>query len=40
MPIHHVTKGLPHTKLTNDRLLVGRQKGLDTTDKRAKEHKN
>jgi hypothetical protein len=33
-------KGAPtHTKLKNDRLLEGRQKGLDTTDKRAKEHK-
>jgi hypothetical protein len=42
MPIHHITystKELPHTKLTNDRLLEGRQKGLDTTSKRAKEHK-
>jgi hypothetical protein len=28
-----------HTKLTNHRLLEGRQKGLDTTGKRAKEHK-
>jgi hypothetical protein len=27
------------TKLTNHRLLEGRQKGLDTTGKRAKEHK-
>jgi hypothetical protein len=35
----YVTKELPHTKLTNDRLLEGRQKGLDTTSKRAKEHK-
>jgi hypothetical protein len=35
----YATKGLPHTKLTNHRLLEGRQKGLDTTDKRAKEHK-
>jgi hypothetical protein len=35
----HATKELPHTKLTNDRLLEGRQKGLDTTDKRSKEHK-
>jgi hypothetical protein len=32
-------KGLPHTKLTNDWLLEGRQKGLDTTGKRAKKHK-
>jgi hypothetical protein len=30
------TKELAHTKLTNDRLLKGRQKGLDTTGKRAK----
>jgi hypothetical protein len=35
----YATKELPHTKLTNDRLLEGRQKGLDTTGKRAKEHK-
>jgi hypothetical protein len=28
-----------HPTLTNDRLLEGRQKGLDTTGKRAKEHK-
>jgi hypothetical protein len=28
-----------HTKLTNHRLLEGRQKGLDTIGKRAKEHK-
>jgi hypothetical protein len=33
------TKELPHTKLTNDRLLEGRQKGLDTTSKRARKHK-
>jgi hypothetical protein len=33
------TKELPHTKLRNDRLLKGRQKGLDTIGKRAKEHK-
>jgi hypothetical protein len=33
------TKELPHTKLTNDGLLEGRQKGLDTTGKRAKECK-
>jgi hypothetical protein len=32
----YATKELPHTKLTNDRLLEGRQKGLDTTGKRAK----
>jgi hypothetical protein len=30
---------LPHTKVTNDWLLKGRQNGLDTTGKRAKEHK-
>jgi hypothetical protein len=30
---------MPHTKLTKDRLLEGRRKGLDTTGKRAKEHK-
>jgi hypothetical protein len=35
----YATKVLPHTKLTNHRLLEGRQKGLDTTVKRAKEHK-
>jgi hypothetical protein len=30
-----------HTpKLTNDRLLEGRLKGLDTTGKREKKHKN
>jgi hypothetical protein len=34
----HATKELPNTKLTNHRLLEGRQKGLDTTGKRAKEH--
>jgi hypothetical protein len=33
----YATKELPHTKLTNDGLLKGRQKGLDTTEKRAKE---
>jgi hypothetical protein len=38
--IHMVQRELPHTKLTNDRLLEGRQNGLDTTGKRAKEHKN
>jgi hypothetical protein len=31
----YATKELPHTKLTNDWLLEGRQKGLDTTGKRA-----
>jgi hypothetical protein len=35
----NATKELPHTKLANHRLLEGRQKGLDTTGKRAKEHK-
>jgi hypothetical protein len=33
------TKELPHTKLTNDRLLEGRQKGLDTIGNRAKKRK-
>jgi hypothetical protein len=38
--IHHqLRKPTTHTKLTNDRLLEERQKGLDTTGKRAKEHK-
>jgi hypothetical protein len=36
----YATKELPHIKLTNDRLLEGRKKGLDTTDKRSKKHKN
>jgi hypothetical protein len=35
----YATKELPQTKLTNRRLLEGRQKGLDTTGKREKEHK-
>jgi hypothetical protein len=35
----YATKELPHTKLTNDRLLEGRQKELDATGKRAKERK-
>jgi hypothetical protein len=35
----YATKELPHTKLTSDRLHEGRQKGLDTTRKRAKERK-
>jgi hypothetical protein len=35
----HMLQKSSHTKLTNHRLLKGRQKGLDTTDKRAKEHK-
>jgi hypothetical protein len=34
-----IKKELPHTKLTNDRLLEGRQKGLDTTGKRVKKHR-
>jgi hypothetical protein len=33
------TKELPQTRLTNHLLLEGRQKGLDTTGKRAKERK-
>jgi hypothetical protein len=37
--IHMLQRELPHTKLTNHRLLERRQKGLDTTGKRAKEHK-
>jgi hypothetical protein len=36
---HQLRKPTTHTKLTKDRLLEGRRKGLDTTDKRAKEHK-
>jgi hypothetical protein len=36
---HQLRKPTTHTKLTKDRLLEGRQKGLDTTSKRAKEHK-
>jgi hypothetical protein len=36
----YATKELPHTKLTNVRLLKVRQKGLDTTGKRAKKHQN
>jgi hypothetical protein len=35
----YATKELPHTKHTNDWLLEGRQKGLVTTGKRAKERK-
>jgi hypothetical protein len=35
----HMLQRSSHTKLTNHRLLEGRQKGLDTTGKRAKEHK-
>jgi hypothetical protein len=35
----YATKELPHTKLTNNWLLEGRQKGLDTTGKRAKSTK-
>jgi hypothetical protein len=36
---HQLRKPTTHTKLTKDRLLEGRQQGLDTTGKRAKEHK-
>jgi hypothetical protein len=36
---HQLKKPTTHTKLTNDRLLEGRQKGLDITSKRAKKHK-
>jgi hypothetical protein len=32
---HQLRKPTTHTKLTNDRLLEGRLKGLDTTGKRA-----
>jgi hypothetical protein len=35
----HMLQRSSHTKLTNDRLLEGRQKELDTTDKSAKERK-
>jgi hypothetical protein len=35
----YATKELPHTKLTNNRLFKGRQKGLDATGKRARKHK-
>jgi hypothetical protein len=35
----YASKELPHTNLTNDWLLEGRQKGLDTTSKRARKHK-
>jgi hypothetical protein len=35
----HMPQRSSHTKLTNHRLLEGRQKGLDTTSKREKEHK-
>jgi hypothetical protein len=37
---HELRKPTTHTKLTNNRLLEGRQKGLDTTGKREKKHKN
>jgi hypothetical protein len=37
--IHMCYKGAPTHQLINDRLLEGRQKGLDTTDKGAKERK-
>jgi hypothetical protein len=35
----HMLQRSSHTKLTNHRLLEERQKGVDTTGKRAKEHK-
>jgi hypothetical protein len=35
----HILQRSSHKKLTNHRLLEGRQKGLDTTGKRAKKHK-
>jgi hypothetical protein len=35
----HMLQRSSHTKLTNHRLLEGRQNRLDTTGKRAKEHK-
>jgi hypothetical protein len=35
----YATNEFPQTKLTNVRLLEGRQKGLDTNNKRAKERK-
>jgi hypothetical protein len=35
----HMLQMSSHTKLTNHQLLEGRQKGLDTTGKRAKKHK-
>jgi hypothetical protein len=35
----HMLQRSSLTKLTNHRLLERRQKGLDTTGKRAKEHK-
>jgi hypothetical protein len=35
----HMLQRSSHTKLTNHRLLEGRQKGLDTTGIRAKERK-
>jgi hypothetical protein len=35
----HMIQRSSHTKLTNHRLFERRQKGLDTTGKRAKEHK-
>jgi hypothetical protein len=39
LPHTQLKKSNTHTKLTKDRLLEGRRKGLDTTGKRAKEHK-
>jgi hypothetical protein len=35
----HMLQRSSHTKLRNHRLLEGRKKWLDTTGKRAKEHK-
>jgi hypothetical protein len=35
---YQLRKPTTHTKLTNNRLLEGRKKGLDTTGKRAKKH--
>jgi hypothetical protein len=35
----HMLQRSSHTKLTIHQLLEGRQKGLDTTGKTAKEHK-
>jgi hypothetical protein len=37
---HQLRKPTTHMKLTNDRLLEWRQKGVDTTGKRTKKHKN
>ena len=38
-PTNQLKKPTTHTKLTSDRLLKGRQKGLDTTGKKTKENK-